>query len=113
MGGAICTGFPTGKEIVAMTKARCWVSAHDEDKKTTGVATLLTKFTHYKREAIEKELHVNKGPKTGGPTPSSVNKMSLGSTTSSIVINKGAREMEREKETEVLVLASGEEITLT
>lgn len=89
MGGSICFGYPSGKEIAMRLKARAWISAHDEDKVTTGVATLLTKFTHFGKEEVKQ-----------GITP----------TTATF---DGDEKFKAGKdETDVLVLGVGEEVTL-
>ena len=38
MGGNVAAGFPGGVEIARSLMARCWVSAHDEEKDNTGIS---------------------------------------------------------------------------
>ena len=42
-GGNICTGARGGMELAHAMRARCWVSAHDEDKDDRGLATKLVR----------------------------------------------------------------------
>jgi hypothetical protein len=53
LGGNICAGFPGGREIVESLLARCWISAHDADKITTGFASKNLVLEKYKREEVE------------------------------------------------------------
>lgn len=70
-------------------KAKAWISAHDEDKVNTGVATTLTKFAHFSKEEVKE-----------GITP----------TTPEFKVKLG--EAVPQEETDVVVLSVGEELTL-
>ena len=93
MGGSICFGFPSGKDIAIKLKAKAWISAHDEDKVTTGVATVLTKFKHFGKEEVKKGITPT--------TPEFGEKL-----------GEGEGVPEGEEETDVVVLSVGEEIIL-
>lgn len=86
MGGSICFGYPSGKDIAIKLKAKAWISAHDEDKVTTGLATVLTKFKHFGKEEIKK-----------GVTPTQ---------------EEFGDKINEEEVTDVVVLGVGEEIVL-
>ena len=47
MGGNVAAGFPGGVEIARNLMARCWVSAHDEDKDNTGISVANVKTRKY------------------------------------------------------------------
>lgn len=53
LGGNICAGFPSGVEIAQNLLARCWISAHDGDKTTRGIASSRIMTTTFGREEIE------------------------------------------------------------
>jgi hypothetical protein len=53
LGGNICAGFPTGKDIAMKLCAKAWISAHDEDKNTTGWASKRIETTRFGRDAVE------------------------------------------------------------
>ncbi|CZR50505.1 uncharacterized protein PAC_00378 [Phialocephala subalpina] len=53
LGGNICTGAPSGMKIAEELMARCWISAHDGDKVTKGVANRRIKITKWGRQEIE------------------------------------------------------------
>lgn len=40
MGGNINSGLPGGVEIAKNLMARCWISAHDEEKDNTGLSVM-------------------------------------------------------------------------
>ena len=47
MGGNVAAGLPGGVEIATKLMAKCWISAHDEDKDNTGISVLnVTKKKH-------------------------------------------------------------------
>lgn len=83
LGGNICSGFPGGLEIAQNLLARCWISAHDGDKETKGIATGRIQTTHFGKEEVE-----------------------------DIVSPRSAKFPERRTGTEVAVLAVGEELTV-
>ncbi|RDL36638.1 Uncharacterized protein BP5553_05990 [Venustampulla echinocandica] len=53
LGGNICSGFPGGLEIAQNLCARAWISAHDGDKETRGVATTNIVIQKYDKEHVE------------------------------------------------------------
>lgn len=53
LGGNICAGFPGGLKIAQNLCARAWISAHDGDKETTGVAVTKIRTEKYDREKVE------------------------------------------------------------
>jgi hypothetical protein len=53
LGGNICSGFPGGLEIAQNLCARAWISAHDGDKDTKGIATKKIVVKKYDREEVE------------------------------------------------------------
>ncbi|TVY35336.1 hypothetical protein LOCC1_G006798 [Lachnellula occidentalis] len=84
LGGNVCTGFPGGLEIAQKSCAKAWISAHDGDKETTGLATTRIFVEKYDREKVESAI----------------------SPISEKFPNKRTS-------TEVVVLKTGEEITLS
>ena len=64
MGGNVSAGLPGGVEIARNLMARCWVSAHDEDKENTGVSTLQVKTRKYRLDEVEKMVHEQSGTTT-------------------------------------------------
>ena len=58
LGGNISAGLPGGLEIAQNLLTRCWISAHDEDKESSGVSVaklITTKFSAQEvREMIER-----------------------------------------------------------
>lgn len=70
-------------EIAQNLLARCWISAHDGDKETKGIATGRIQTTHFGKEEVE-----------------------------DIVSPRSAKFPERRTGTEVAVLAVGEELTV-
>jgi hypothetical protein len=53
LGGNICSGFPGGLEIAQNLCARAWISAHDGEKDTKGIATKKIVVKKYDREEVE------------------------------------------------------------
>ena len=47
MGGNVAAGLPGGVEIARNLMARCWVSAHDEDKDNSGISVANVKVRKY------------------------------------------------------------------
>jgi hypothetical protein len=84
LGGNICTGFPGGLEIAQNLCARAWISAHDGDKDTKGLATTKIVIKKYGREEVE-----------------------------SIVSPRSEKFPHKRTGTEAVVLKSGEEIRLS
>lgn len=62
MGGNICAGLPGGAEITQKLLPRVWISAHDGDKDTKGLATVKTTITKFEREKVEDVV----SPKSAG-----------------------------------------------
>lgn len=85
LGGNICAGFPGGAEIAQNLLARAWISAHDGDKDTRGFASKKIETTRWEKEAIEEVVSPRKAE---------------------------FEKMGRNEGTEVVVLASGEELRL-
>ena len=54
MGGNVSAGLPGGVEIARNLMARCWISAHDEDKENTGLSTRSVKTRKYRLDEVEK-----------------------------------------------------------
>lgn len=61
MGGNIAAGLPGGVEIAQKLMARCWISAHDEDKDNSGVSVMSTKTRKYKIEEVREMLRRERG----------------------------------------------------
>ncbi|KAL9632854.1 MAG: hypothetical protein Q9164_005051, partial [Protoblastenia rupestris] len=53
MGGNVAAGLPGGVEIAKNLMARCWISAHDEDKDNTGISVANVKTRKYNTEEVE------------------------------------------------------------
>jgi hypothetical protein len=83
LGGNIISGFPGGLEIAQNLCAKTWISAHDGDKVTTGVASWSIKSRKWEREEVE-----------------------------SVVSPRSDKFPERRMGPEVLVLGTGEEVRL-
>ena len=56
MGGNIAAGLPGGVEIAQNLMARCWISAHDEDKDNSGLSVMSVKTRKYKIEEVREML---------------------------------------------------------
>ena len=84
MGGNICSGFPVGLEIVQNLCAKAWISAHDGDKDTSGLANAKIKIEKFPREEVE-----------------------------SVISPRSEKFPDRREGTEAVILQSGEEITLS
>lgn len=52
MGGNVAAGLPGGVEIAQNLMARCWVSAHDEDKDNSGLSVMQVKTRKYNTEEV-------------------------------------------------------------
>jgi hypothetical protein len=102
LGGNICSGFPGGLEIAQNLCARVWVSAHDGEKETKGIANGKLEVRKYEREEVESVV----SPRSER-FPGSVN----GSVRGGEKIGRNVRGVSG-KGTEVVVLGSGEEIKL-
>jgi hypothetical protein len=84
LGGNISSGVPAGQETALALNARAWVSAHDGDKDVSGLMTKMLRARRYAREEVLEVLApTGKGSGTRG-----------------------------ERETEVVMLGTGEEIVL-
>lgn len=61
LGGNVAAGLPGGVEIARNLMAKCWISAHDEDKDSTGVAVMAVKTSKYSTEEVREMLRQEKG----------------------------------------------------
>jgi len=61
MGGNVAAGLPGGVEIAQNLMARCWISAHDEDKDNSGLAVMNVKTRKYTKEEVREMLWAQKG----------------------------------------------------
>lgn len=61
MGGNLATGSPGGIEIAQNLMAKCWISAHDEDKDNTGLSVISTKIRKYTKEEVREMLRQHLG----------------------------------------------------
>ncbi|KAL8739831.1 MAG: hypothetical protein Q9190_007401, partial [Brigantiaea leucoxantha] len=52
LGGNVAAGLPGGVEIAKNLMARYWISAHDEDKETTGLSVMRVTFKKYTIEDV-------------------------------------------------------------
>lgn len=54
MGGNVNAGLPGGVEIAKNLMAKCWISAHDEDKENSGLAVMkISKYKYTTKEVCE------------------------------------------------------------
>ncbi|KAI9803878.1 MAG: hypothetical protein M1825_001758 [Sarcosagium campestre] len=56
LGGNISAGVPGGLRIAQSLLARCWISAHDEEKEVGGISTKSCCTRKYKREEVQNLL---------------------------------------------------------
>ena len=84
MGGNICAGFPGGLEVAQNLCAKVWISAHDGDKDSSGLANAKIKVEKFPKEEVE-----------------------------SVISPRSAKFPNRRIGTEAVILESGEEITLS
>ncbi len=56
LGGNIAAGLPGGVEIAQNLMAKCWISAHDEDKDNSGLSVMSVKTRKYKIEEVREML---------------------------------------------------------
>lgn len=56
MGGNVATGLPGGVQIAKALMARCWISAHDEEKDNSGVSVRNVKTRKYTREEVREMM---------------------------------------------------------
>ena len=61
MGGNIATGVPGGVEIAQNLMAKCWISAHDEEKDSSGLSVMSVKTRKYNTEEAREMLRQQKG----------------------------------------------------
>ncbi|KAM0803494.1 hypothetical protein BDR22DRAFT_801286 [Usnea florida] len=61
MGGNVAAGSPGGVEIAQNLMAKCWISAHDEDKDNTGLSVISVKTRKYKTEEVRAMLRQELG----------------------------------------------------
>ncbi|KAL9608319.1 MAG: hypothetical protein Q9167_006840 [Letrouitia subvulpina] len=52
LGGNVNAGLPGGVEIAKNLMAKCWISAHDEDKENSGLAVLKVATRKYTKEEV-------------------------------------------------------------
>lgn len=52
MGGNVAAGLPGGVEIAQNLMAKCWVSAHDEEKDNSGLSVMQVKTRKYNAEEV-------------------------------------------------------------
>lgn len=64
MGGNIATGLPGGVAIAQNLMARCWISAHDEDKDNSGLSVMSTKTRKYTVDEVREMLRQERGSNT-------------------------------------------------
>ncbi|KAK4691508.1 hypothetical protein P7C71_g5509, partial [Lecanoromycetidae sp. Uapishka_2] len=56
MGGNIAAGLPGGVEIAQKLMAKCWISAHDEDKDNSGLSVMSTKTRKHNIDEVREML---------------------------------------------------------
>lgn len=56
LGGNIISGLPGGVDIAKDLLAQCWISAHDEDKDSSGLAVLKCTVSKYSAEDVKRLL---------------------------------------------------------
>ena len=61
LGGNLAAGLPGGIEIAQNLMAKCWISAHDEDKDNTGLAVMSLKTRKYTKEEVREMLRQEVG----------------------------------------------------
>ncbi|KAK3175115.1 hypothetical protein OEA41_002361 [Lepraria neglecta] len=61
LGGNIAAGLPGGIEIAQNLMAKCWISAHDEDKDNSGLAVMSIKTRKYNKQEVSGMLRQGKG----------------------------------------------------
>lgn len=64
MGGNIAAGLPGGVEIARNLMAKCWISAHDEDKDNSGLSVMSTKTRKHSIEEVRAMLRQGRGSNT-------------------------------------------------
>lgn len=66
LGGNIVAGLPGGVEIAAGLMARTWLSAHDEDKESSGIAVRPTVTRKYAVDEVRRVVGRRVGKDGGG-----------------------------------------------
>ena len=61
MGGNIAAGLPGGVEIAQNLMAKCWISAHDEDKDNSGISVMSVKTRKYNKQEVREMLRQGQG----------------------------------------------------
>lgn len=61
LGGNLAAGLPGGIEIAQNLMAKCWISAHDEEKDNTGLAVMSLKTRKYTKEEVREMLRQEAG----------------------------------------------------
>ena len=56
MGGNVAAGMSGGVEIARNLMAKCWISAHDEDKENTGVSVANVKKTKHSIQEVMRSM---------------------------------------------------------
>ena len=61
LGGNVNAGLPGGVEIAQNLMARCWISAHDEEKENSGLAVMKVATRKYNAEQVRELVARSKG----------------------------------------------------
>lgn len=61
LGGNVNAGLPGGVEIAQSLMAKCWISAHDEDKENSGLAVKKVTTRKYNAEQVREMVALGKG----------------------------------------------------
>lgn len=64
MGGNIAAGLTGGIEIAQNLMAKCWISAHDEDKDNSGLSVMSTETRKHSVEEVREMLRQERGGNT-------------------------------------------------
>ena len=60
MGGNVNKGLPGGIEVAQNLMARCWISAHDEEKENSGLGVMQIKTRKYSRDECQRMVQLAK-----------------------------------------------------
>lgn len=63
LGGNIISGMPGGLEIAKNLLAQVWISAHDEDKESSGLAVIKCTISKYSTADVQRLLAAPEAPK--------------------------------------------------
>jgi hypothetical protein len=108
LGGEILLGTPAGTVTAARLGARVWISAHDGDKEVKGLVNGMLRTRKWSKEEVAKEL----GFEAGLEELDRVAGGELGGSAGEKVGGKGNGGGKESTQTEVVVLAIGEEVVL-